>query len=474
MKVKRFIASDMRTAMQQVRDSLGAEAVILSNRMIDDGVEILASNDYDNKMDQNPKPVKRSYRTYAEISDEPVRQRFEEDRVSFSQNNEPKPEALAKNKLGGLFDRRQTLDESPNESFSSFEENRFDKPEPAKLKASPVKAKQQKIDYSQFIDDSETEVKQAVQHSETESLKQELQALRSMMETQMSMMSWDKHKKQNPVKTGLLKRFSELGLTVDISKQVLDKITNNSDAQKASKQAINELIKTIPVASDDILKRQGIVALVGPTGVGKTTTIAKLAARFVMANSADQIALVTLDNYRIGAQEQLYNYARILGVPVHNAKDSNELHKVLQNLYDKSLILIDTAGMSQKDIRICEQFNTLKQGADEVRTYVVLSANAQTSALDEIIGAFKQTEIAGCIFTKLDETTSLGGAISMLIRHKLPITYLSDGQAVPEDLRAAYARELVAKALDLLKKRPEEVHETDLAIAFNEGQIHAH
>jgi len=477
MKVKRFIASDMRTAMQQVRDSLGAEAVILSNRMIDDGVEILASNDYDNTMDQSQKPVKRAYRTYAEIPDEPVQQRFEEDRVSFSQNNEQKPEASAKNTLGGLFDRRQTLDESADKSNSSFAENRMDTPEPDNLKKAQLKEKPQKIDYSQFIDESDTEIKpktQAVQHSETESLKQELQALRSMMETQMNMMSWEKQKKQSPVKTGLLKRFSELGLTVDISKQVLDKVTNNSDAQKASKQAINELINTIPVASDDILKRQGIVALVGPTGVGKTTTIAKLAARFVMANSAEQIALVTLDNYRIGAQEQLYNYARILGVPVHNAKDSNELHKVLQNLYDKSLILIDTAGMSQKDMRICEQFNTLKQGADEVRSYVVLSANAQTSALDEIISAFKQTEIAGCIFTKLDETTSLGGAISMLIRHKLPITYLSDGQAVPEDLRAAYARELVANALELLKKRPEEVNETDLAMAFNEGQIHAH
>jgi len=475
MKVKRFIASDMRTAMQQVRDSLGAEAVILSNRMIDEGVEILASNDYDSTMAQTQKPVKRSYRTYADIPDEPVEQRFVDDRVSFTQGQHQNSNTSAvKEKLGGLFDRR----ESPDESVSAFKHDQFNKSEPAIPQQPRAKTKKQKIDYSQFIDDEPvTDTQQqahAGQQSETDSLKNELQALRSMMETQMSMMNWDKQKKQNPVKTGLLKRLTELGLTVDISKQVLDKVTNNNDAKKASKQAINELINSIPVASDDILKNQGIVALVGPTGVGKTTTIAKLAARFVMANSADQIALVTLDNYRIGAQEQLYNYARILNVPVHNAKDSNELHKVLQNLYDKSLILIDTAGMSQKDMRICEQFNTLKQGADEVRSYVVLSANAQTSALDEIISAFKQTEIAGCIFTKLDETTSLGGAISMLVRHKLPITYLSDGQAVPEDLRAAYARELVASALDLLKKRPEEVNETDLAMAFNEGQMHAH
>lgn len=475
MKVKRFIASDMRSAMQQVRESLGAEAVILSNRMIDDGVEILASNDYDHTThtDTAIKVPKRSYRTYAEIKDEPLKPAFEEDKVMFSSDSALR--SMDKNtpihQPAALFDRRNEFSEQFTDS------KREEVAEPSQMKQRIKK----KVDYSQFIVDDEKTVSLSVspeksiqQSQETESLKQELRALRSMMETQVSMMNWEQQKKQNPVAVGLLKRFSELGLTVDISKQVIDKVKNKTDVQKASKEAINNLIQLMPVATDDILQREGMVALVGPTGVGKTTTIAKLAARYVMAHGQDQIALVTLDNYRIGAQEQLYNYARILRVPVHNAKDSNELHKVLQNLYDKKLIMIDTAGMSQKDMRICEQFNTLKQGAEGVRSYLVLAANAQTSALDEIINAFKQTEISGCIFTKLDETASLGGAISMLIRHQLPITYISNGQAVPEDLESAYARELVAKALDLLKNRPEEVNENDLAMAFNEGMIHAH
>ncbi len=475
MKVKRFIASDMRTAMQQVKESLGAEAVILSNRMVENGVEILASNDYDHTahLDESPKRTKRSYRTYAEIPDEPLRPEFEEDNVMLSSNYNAavasqKPEQ--ENKIGGIFDRRKDIAE-PVSAEESYQ--KAGKIEPAKAN----KAAKEKVDYSQFIVDEVQEVssiQSAQQQQETESLKQELRALRSMMEAQVSLMSWEQQKKQNPVSIGLLKRFSELGLSVDISKQVIDSVKNNDDVQQASKQAINNLIQLIPVATDDILQRKGIVALVGPTGVGKTTTIAKLAARYVMAHGQDQIALVTLDNYRIGAQEQLFNYARILRVPVHSAKNSNELHKVLQNLYDKKLIMIDTAGMSQKDMRICEQFNTLKQGAEGVRSYVVLAANAQTSALDEIIRAFKQTEISGCILTKLDETASLGGAISMLIRHQLPVSYISDGQAVPEDLQSAYARELVAKALDLLKEKPEQVDENDLALAFNEGMIHAH
>lgn len=469
MKVKRFIASDMKSAMAQVRESLGAEAVILSNRIIGDGVEILASNDYDTSLheQQQPSQPKRSYRTYADIpEEEPLKQTLLDDKNAPGDFLRSDQAAMKDT----IFDTRSKFEERLAEQNSQQQ---------------PVK-KTSPVDYSQYVVEeqdlrtraseqptSQTEP-QAENQAETESLKQELQALRTMMETQMSMMNWDGQKKQNPVKTGLLKRLSELGLTVDISKQVLDKVKNFNNAKEASKEAINALIKMLPVASDDILNRQGVVALVGPTGVGKTTTIAKLAARFVMANNAQQIALVTLDNYRIGAQEQLFSYAKILGVSVHNAKDSNELHKVLQNLYDKKLILIDTAGMSPKDIRICEQFNTLKQGADEVRSYVVMAANAQTSALDETIDAFKQADIAGCILTKLDETASLGGAISMLIRHKIPVTYLSDGQAVPEDLKAAYARELVASALDLLKKHPEQVYETDLAVAFNEGLIHAH
>lgn len=479
MKVKRFIASDMRTAMQQVRESLGAEAVILSNRMIDDGVEILASNDYDHTLhtDSAPKKEPRSYRTYGEIKDEPLKPAFEEDKVMFSSRYETShvtEESQSEHKPAAIFDQRKHVSESVNS-----DDDRAMEAGQQQIKAKTTVRK--KVDYSQFIVDEERAESASVspapsiqQQQETESLKQELRALRSMMETQVSLMNWEQQKKQNPVSVGLLKRFSELGLTVDISKQVIDKVKNNDDAQKASKEAINNLIQLIPVATDDILQREGIVALVGPTGVGKTTTIAKLAARYVMSHGQDQIALVTLDNYRIGAQEQLFNYARILRVPVHNAKDSNELHKILQNLYDKKLIMIDTAGMSQKDMRICEQFNTLKQGAEGVRSYVVLAANAQTSALDEIINAFKQTEISGCILTKLDETASLGGAISMLIRHQLPISYISDGQAVPEDLESAYARELVAKALDLLKNKPEEVNENDLAMAFNEGMIHAH
>lgn len=505
MKVKRFIASDMRAAIQLVREDLGAEAVILSNRMLDDGVEILASNDYSNH--QTPatdtRTEKKNYRTYADVPEPApsfmdMPQSFDDlikdEAVSLSSQAKPTPAGMAKaaaitSKLkqkvsAGIFDRRQ----NPADKFEEFD---YTAPAPASGRSEQTMAsnttaqRPEKIDYSQFIvdekvnksDDKESAALHEAQlraRAENDSMKAELKALRSLLETQMNLMNWEKHKHQNPVQAGLLKRFTELGLTVDVSQQILAKTSHIENVEQASKQAISILVNAIPLASDDILQRSGIVALVGPTGVGKTTTIAKLAARHVMSHGTGDIALVTLDNYRVGAQEQLFNYAKILGVPVHSARHSEELYKVLQNLYDKKLILIDTAGMSQKDMRICEQFNTLKQGASEVRSYLVLSANAQTSALDEVVRAFKQTTIDGCILTKLDEAASLGGAISMLIRHQLPLTYISNGQCVPEDLQTAHAKELVSQALTLLKQHPEYTDDQSLAVAFNDGLLNAH
>jgi flagellar biosynthesis protein FlhF len=178
----------------------------------------------------------------------------------------------------------------------------------------------------------------------------------------------------------------------------------------------------------------GVVALVGPTGVGKTTSVAKIAARYAMRHGYDQVALVTTDSYRIAAHEQLRTYARILGVPVRVANDADELRTTLDNLADRSLVLIDTAGMSQRDRRLAEQFHTLVTGAPTVQTYAVLAANTQPGGLDETVHAFRGAELDGCVLTKIDESTSLGPALSTIIEQSLPLAFLSDGQRVPEDL----------------------------------------
>ncbi|MFW6191077.1 MAG: AAA family ATPase, partial [Thiohalospira sp.] len=206
----------------------------------------------------------------------------------------------------------------------------------------------------------------------------------------------------------------------------------------------------------DVMAQGGVVALVGPTGVGKTTSVAKIAARYAMRHGYDQVALVTTDSYRIAAHEQLRTYARILGVPVRVANDADELRTTLDNLADRSLVLIDTAGMSQRDRRLAEQFHTLVTGAPTVQTYAVLAANTQPGGLEETVHAFRGAELDGCVLTKIDESTGLGPALSTIIDQSLPLAFLSDGQRVPEDLHDG-GPALLANRLTEIAALPEPV-----------------
>jgi flagellar biosynthesis protein FlhF len=218
----------------------------------------------------------------------------------------------------------------------------------------------------------------------------------------------------------------------------------------AWRQSMGRLASQLRLSEDDFLTQGGIYALVGPTGVGKTTTIAKLAARCALKHGARHVALVTTDSYRIGGQEQLRSYARILGVPIRVARTHDELKDTLADLLDRRFILIDTAGMNQRDMKLSEKFALLKQQSPRVKTLLTLSANTQASGMDDIIKAFSHLDLSGCILTKTDETSSLGGALSAMIRHQLPMAFVTNGQQVPEDLSLARPNTLVNQASELM------------------------
>ena len=234
------------------------------------------------------------------------------------------------------------------------------------------------------------------------------------------------------------------------------------------------LVKHLPVMNDLTCITGGITAVVGPTGAGKTTTIAKLAARWSMLHGSQDLALVSTDGYRIGAREQLSTYARILGAPMHAANTGQELARVLERLKSKKLVLIDTAGMGPRDVRLTEQLATLKLGAAKARVLLALPAQGESHALDEIVRAFAGVAPAACVLTKVDEAASLGAAISAVLRYKLKIAYVCDGQRVPEDLHAAHQKRvsLIRSALQLKERAPRARNEAALARAF--GRVAAH
>jgi flagellar biosynthesis protein FlhF len=232
----------------------------------------------------------------------------------------------------------------------------------------------------------------------------------------------------------------------------------------------------LPLAQWDMADQGGVFAVVGPTGVGKTTTIAKIAARFVLRHSVDELGLVSTDTYRIGARQQLANFARILRAPMQVAQTSDELRRVLDGFANKKLVLIDTAGMSQRDVRLAHQFDTLKVQGHQVRTVVALSAGADRGCLAEALNVFQRANPEALIVTKLDEAAALGGVLSVAIRAGLPIAYLADGQRVPEDLHLAAPKRfwLMHNAVKLKQSATVHPDENELETSFGEMELTTH
>ena len=258
----------------------------------------------------------------------------------------------------------------------------------------------------------------------------------------------DSKKREEPVRAMVY----ELLLSSGFEKSVAHELAETIDADASFNFAWRELAKTIEhrliIGSDEVVNDGGIVTLIGPAGVGKTTTLAKLAARFVMKYGADRVALVTADHYRIGAVEQVKTYGRIMGCSAFAVKSLDELPQMLHTLRDKSLVLVDTVGVGLYDERFGTQLAELKQQSKlKLKHYLVLPATAQRRVLEQAYDHFSSIGLKGLILTKIDESESLADALSLCIKQKLMLSYITDGQRVPEDLEVPDARALALKAL---------------------------
>lgn len=553
LKIKRFFAKDMRLALLQVKDELGADAVIMSNKKVSGGVEIVAAVDGE----PHSASSQTNYSTSASASDEYTQlsnvmqnelRELQDDRVSLqsgqqkhnssfqsdSSNNTgryfqelgSRNDVLLPNNssylnrnvlqnqhsqdeksMGGRNVAAQAPAESPSISkrFASIlkqyghndeesAENNADslaallkrQSDPQRNKANPYKntlshtslnntlskesalsrlitqepkieRQTPKLDPTRY-ERSRSEQRYADNNSdkELEQMGAEIASIRRLLEHQVSGLMWQEVERREPLRAMLIKRLERMGVSAELADQLAGYIPEDTPPNKAWKTLLDLLVEQIPITKQDLLRRGGVVALLGPTGVGKTTTIAKLAARAAMEYGAENVALVTTDSYRIGAHEQLSIYGRIMGCSVRIAKNSNELADVIYQLRNRKLILVDTAGMGQRDIRLSEQLDTLMQDSGEViHSYLVLPATAQRRVLQETIEHFRRIPLSGCILTKLDESLSLGEFISVVVQNALPVAYVANGQRVPEDIVVAQPKYMVAKANDLLEKSTE-------------------
>lgn len=426
MKIKRFFAKDISGAIRKVREELGADAVILSNTEVSGGIEIVAAIDYDEALFDG------------------LGMQGSQSHSSRSSDPEPEP-VLAK-------------------APASQSTRQSDGKPALEVVASPATESAQrpavKIEWSQ----EPTLVE----------MRREMQSLRGMMENRLTGLAWGEQARSRPQHTRLLRELLNIGLEPALCHELAAEQDEGGDYDYMWRESLGRLAQRLPISDNDILDEGGVIALLGPTGVGKTTSIAKLAARYALRHGSHNVALVTTDSYRIGAHEQLRIYGRILNVPVRIANDGHELHETLASLQDKRLVLIDTAGMSQRDIRLSEQIAVIHEGSPMVRSFLVLSATTQFMALDEAVKVFAAAEPEGCIITKTDEASSLGPVLSVIYKHNLPVAYVADGQRVPEDLRLARAHNLVKQAMEL-KQDEERMLEQDLLAMAAEGQgTHVH
>ncbi|MCF3467760.1 flagellar biosynthesis protein FlhF [Stenotrophomonas maltophilia] len=525
MKIKRFVAADMRSAMNLVRKEHGPDAVILSNRRIEEGIEIVAAANYDesavqraleaSRRDVAPPPAPKP-RTAADAVIAAVTRR---------RSSTPAPEpvaattsavaALARAAVGATGRTLDSADEIvptrgstgfaatlaraavnepalPDQIFAPFAEAII-APAPAPAVAAPANRARFQIDppheaHHESVAPavqppplptaalSETQPEVAVSEpaladatveaaptptfapapvltvvaqddAEIRQLRQEVAGMRQVIEREMNRFT-DERLRGCPVRATALDLMDEYGFDAGLARDVAMQIPLETEAHRGRGLMLGLISRKLPIAPVDPLEEGGVIALVGPTGAGKTTTIAKLASRFAEKHAPRDVALVTTDTTRIGAREQLYGYGRQLGIAVHEANSGTDLDQLLERLKDYKLVLIDTAGLGPRDRALAAQLQWLR-AARQVRTLLVLPANTSFGDMDEVVRRFGAANLQGLVLSKLDETGRFGNALSVAVDHALPITWVTDGQDVPDDLHRASAANLVLRLEDL-------------------------
>jgi flagellar biosynthesis protein FlhF len=430
-----------------VREALGPDAVILSNRPVDGEVEILALANDDAASLAAPAPDSpmAEPNPYLDLAETPAYLQPLTPRAAAA-----RPVAAVEPAPAQAQALRAA---APASAARPAATARQPAPPRAAAPATPATPAASALDMdriSAIVADAVASAK-ANAAVEMSGMMHEIRAMRGMMETQLAELSWGSTQAREPQKAAVLREMLAAGFSASLARYLIDKLPAGRDAADSLRWAKTVLTRNLNAMAneDQMLEQGGVFALVGPTGVGKTTSTAKLAARCVMRHGADKLALITTDAYRIGAHEQLRIYGKILGVMVHSVKDEADLRIALKELKNKHTVLIDTVGVSQRDHMVAEQVAMLQGTGVNVQRLLCLNATSTQETLNEVVRAYQGSGLAGCIMTKLDEAASIGNVLDVVIRQKLNMFYLSNGQRVPEDLHLADPSMLVERAFRL-------------------------
>lgn len=383
MAVKKFYASDMRTAMKSIRAQLGEEAVILSTRKLADGVEVSASADAAG--------------------------------------------------MGAAFTKDYDIGK---EGSSIKRENNRQITSAPEVAGAPW--------YLNSINGFEEE------HS---ALHKELGGITCLLQNWMDQQGWENYSTKSPINAKLWERLRIMGLESEHISSLLAPLTPSQDIKTAWQETLNSLSDALPVVGKDLIEDGGVYAFIGSAGVGKTTTIGKLATRYVLEHGAESIALITTDRFRIAAHEQLKTYGKILGVSVQAVDESNTLESLLDALRHKKLVLVDTAGISSSHKNFDIQLGQIADLRDRLKPVLLLSTTSQVQVQAGELTAYAPLQPVASILTKTDEAGRLGESFGLLMTHKCPVAYTTYGQSIPDDIAMAESNQLINRAVAVSRQR---------------------
>lgn len=466
MKVKRIFAPDMRQAMRRVREEIGPDAVIVSNHRVAGGVEIVVAREEEYEAAQAELQRERARRKDEQVRiltatrerevprDRALDEELERARLDLARARE----GLTSPEVSRNANRQLTSgDDDELESILESLRTRQRERAAAGLDDAPVSRRAVRPEPTAPEPPAEQDL---IRH-----MQDEIHQLRTLLEQQLGAQASagtpvggavrppeaealeDDGWPIDGLKEQLGRRLERIGLGAGLSRSLLAPIEPGLAIDKAWRNALARLADSIPVIGEELIERGGMIAFLGPTGVGKTTTIGKLAARYVLQHGSSSLALVTTDSFRIAAHEQLKTFGRILDVPVRIVDENHSLEEVLQSLKGKRLVLIDTAGMNARDPAGQLQLEMLEGVSIRIKKLLVLSCSSQRQLLESAWQTYSGLGLQGCVLSKMDESGSLGEALTLAVEKQMPIAYVADGQKIPDDIGLARRHDLVSRAV---------------------------
>jgi len=480
MKVRRFTASSMQKALKTVRDEMGPDAVILSNHRVNGGVEIIVAQNYEPVSAKKSAPVYHNDEFDELDSQQPAKApAAPKDAnpwpfLNASERQQVEEQLKLQEQLEAL--KRQREGEKPASSHPSINVN-----SQADLQQSLQQIKQQRNPQDYTVNQNFPEPTPSQQNNDSvrsqqnqqilDEVRNELNDLKDLLVSGASQSSasnaptymWKKFGPANHLQAKLWNRLEQMGFEEWLIYQLTHQIKAHADERQAWQTCLHDLAHHIDISPSDRLKRGGVFALVGPTGAGKTTTIAKMAVRYTIENEGAKVGLITMDNYRLAAHDQLRTLGQILGVPVQVADQDHPLSHCIEQLSDCDLVLIDTAGLTPEHPMLKYQLDQIAQLSKQVTTLLTLPATSSSRVLRKVYHNYKGAKLNGCILTKVDEASSLGDALSMLLECKLNLSYCTDGQRIPDDFDPANANYLVKQAVKIAKQEQHHIPDQNMA-----------